>query len=282
MPLAMEKVFFTDGSGSLDRFADFPSQFVQPRHVDIWTPPDYDRDLARRYPVVYMHDGQNLFDPAAAFSGVDWGMDEAVDCLIQEGEIFAPIIVAVWNTPLRFREYCPQMVYEASDHQDYRARVRQNAGGEPLADSYLKFLVYEVKPWIDAAYRTLPGPAQTLMMGSSMGGLVSLYAAVEYPRVFGGVGCLSTHFPAVDEGLITYLLGYLPEPGENRFYFDYGTQGLDASYPPYQARVDGVMEAVGYQPGKDWQTLRFEGADHSEAHWRERVHIPLKFLLSPA
>ena len=149
------------------------------------------------------------------------------------------------------------------------------------SDRYLKFLVEEVKPFIDRTYRTQPDAAHTFVMGSSMGGLISGYALVEYPQVFGGAGCVSTHWPSDDGSAIEYFAKHLPAPGKHRIYFDYGTATLDASYEPYQQRMDQAMRAAGYTEGRDWVTKKFPGAEHSEKSWRERVEIPLTFLLGP-
>ncbi len=149
-----------------------------------------------------------------------------------------------------------------------------------ISDAYLKFLVKELKPFNDQNYRTLPDQAHTLMMGSSMGGLISLYALEQFPHIFGAADCLSTHWPIGDDILVEYLGGHLPAPGSHRLYFDYGTATLDAEYEPYQNRLDAWMQRAGFQLGKDWITQKFEGAEHNEAAWRARVHIPLKFLLS--
>ncbi len=132
---------------------------------------------------------------------------------------------------------------------------------------------------VDAAYRTRPEREHTFIMGSSMGGLISLYALCEYPDVFGGAGCLSTHWPAVKSAILPYLHDHLPTPGRHKLYFDYGTAGLDAAYEPYQRTVDALMQEHGYTPGYDWLTRQFPGADHNEAAWQARVHIPLTFLM---
>ena len=158
-------------------------------------------------------------------------------------------------------------------------RFAQAHGGEPWSDDYLRFLVGEVKPFVDAHSCTLPEQAHTFVMGSSMGGLISLYALGEYPGVFAGAGCLSTHWPAGDGLMIDYLRRALPPPGAHRFYFDYGTETLDAGYEPYQLQADQVMRAAGYRHGQDWITRKFPGAEHSERAWRQRVHLPLLFLL---
>ena len=116
-------------------------------------------------------------------------------------------------------------------------------------------------------------------MGSSMGGLISLYALTEYPAVFGGAACLSTHWPAGGGVMIDYLRSALPDPAGHRIYFDHGTATLDSLYPPFQRRADAVMRAAGYVEGRDWVTRVFAGAEHSERAWRVRVEQPLIFLL---
>jgi predicted alpha/beta superfamily hydrolase len=264
--------------GELLRYENFPSRFITPRHVDIWLPPGYKSSHAR-YRVLYIHDGQNLFDPSTAFGGVDWGMDEAIVRMMEAGEIPGLIVVGIWNCgEKRWREYMPQKAAEsASALMEAFIKV---AGGEPWSDNYLRFIVEEVKPFVDSNFRTLTGQADTFVMGSSMGGLISLYALEQYPQVFGGAGCMSTHWPAGKARLVDYLGKHLPAPGQYKLYFDFGTTTLDAQYERYQVRMDAHLRAAGYRSGVDWMTHKFEGAAHNEASWRERVHIPLKFLLS--
>jgi predicted alpha/beta superfamily hydrolase len=263
--------------GTLERHAEFPSAFVEPRPVDVWLPPGYGADAEKRFPVIYMHDGQNLFDPKLAYGGVDWGLDETVARLIEEGQSQGAIVVGIWNMgDKRWQEYMPQ---KALDSPGALRVFAQQAGGAPVTDQYLRFLVHEVKPFVDEHYRTLPGQETTFVMGSSMGGLVSLYTLCEYPEVFAGAGCLSTHWPAGDGIVIDYMRHALPPPGDHYFYFDYGTETLDAEYEAYQVEADLVMRAAGYKRGVDWLTRKFPGAEHSERSWRERVQIPLLFLL---
>lgn len=263
------------GIGTLHRHAKFPSRWVERRNVDVWLPPGYDAG-ERRLPVIYMHDGQNLFDPARSLSGADWGIDKALVRLVEEGQTRGCIVVGIWSTEQRVPEYMPQKALASPEAMRHFSRLH---GGDPVADDYLRFLVHEVKPFVDEHYRTLPGQGTTFVMGSSMGGLVSLYALCEYPDVFAGVGCLSTHWPAGDGVVTDYLRRVLPPPGAHRFYFDYGTETLDAEYEVYQVQADEVMRAAGYREGVDWITRKFPGAEHSEWAWRERVHIPLLFLL---
>ena len=276
----MSVVPFSNSSGFITRHIDWSSQFVTPRPVDVWCPPEYPT-AAARYPVIYMHDGKWLFDSALLDGGVDWGVDEAMKRLIEDDHIPGAIIVGIWTSAEhRACEYMPQKPLERPEGQTLLEGFRANEGGDPVSDRYLQFLVNEVKPFIDRTYRTLPDQRHTAIMGSSMGGLVSLSALVEYPEVFGGAGCLSTHWPIGEELLVDSLGHALPPAGRHRLYFDVGTVGLDAAYEPFQRRMDMFVRGAGYLPGRDWLTLTFEGAEHSETAWRDRVHLPLRLLLA--
>ncbi|MFT3762977.1 MAG: alpha/beta hydrolase-fold protein [Pseudoxanthomonas sp.] len=265
--------------GRLIRYANFPSQHVQPRNVDVWLPPGYGDDDTRRYPVLYMHDGQNLFDATNAYGGKDWGIDETISRLAAAGEIRAAIVIAIWNTPARLAEYMPRKALDDDKEVVFLAGYPSMPPAEVKSDDYLAFIVDELKPFVDAHYRTLPGRDDTFAMGSSMGGLISVYAIAEYPQVFGGAGALSTHWTAGDGIAIDWFGDHLPAPGTHRFYFDFGTETLDAAYAPYQQRMDTAMRKRGYREGVDWITLKFEGDKHSEESWRRRVDRPLRFLL---
>ncbi len=264
--------------GQLARYDHFQFQAIEPRHVDVWTPPGYaESELC--YPVIYMHDGQNLFDPALAYGGVDWGIIPAMQHIMERQSFPGAIVIGVWNSSQRWRDYMPAKALAAPEAANQRERFSEHAGGDPLSDHYLRFLVEELKPFIDRTYRTKADQAHTFVMGSSMGGLISLYAISEYPQVFGGAGCLSTHWPAGEEPLVDFMAAHLPDPNSHRLYFDFGTATLDAAYPPYQQRMDEHLLKAGYLLHENWITLKFEGAEHNEAAWRARVHLPLNFLL---
>lgn len=265
--------------GRLLRHAQFASRHVQARHVDVWLPPGYGQDKTR-YPVLYMHDGQNLFGAVESPGGTDWGVDEAMTRMAAEGSGRSAIVVAIWNTPARLAEYMPRKPLGGAP-VEFLAGHPTMPPAQIVSDDYLAFIVDELKPFIDRGYRTLPGRADTFVMGSSMGGLASLYAVAEYPQVFGGAAAVSTHWPAGNGIVIDWLARHLPPPGEHRLYFDFGTRTLDATYAPFQQRMDAGMRALGYREGRDWTTLRFEGDEHSEASWRQRVDRPLRFLLGP-
>ncbi|MCM3902846.1 MAG: alpha/beta hydrolase-fold protein [Pyrinomonadaceae bacterium] len=264
-------------TGNLKRHERFTSTYVDPRNVDVWLPPGYEQNKSRRFSVVYMHDGQNLFDPKLSFIGVDWGIDETMTRLIGEGKIREAIVVGVWNTPKRVLEYLPQkaMVNSTWPLKGIPAlRLDQI-----VSDNYLKFLVTELKPFIDSTYRTRADRKDTFIMGSSAGALISVYTIAEYPNVFGGAGCISTHWPVGDGIVIDYLKDHLPDPKTHEFYFDFGTETLDAGYEPYQRKMDELMRKAGYKEGKNWITRKFAGDEHSERAWRKRVDVPLIFFL---
>jgi pimeloyl-ACP methyl ester carboxylesterase len=281
------------GPGRLDHYRTFPSRFADPRNVTVWLPPGYDPKGAP-YSVLYMHDGQNLFDPRTGYGGKEWGLDEAATKLVGEGRMRRTIVVGIWNTPKRLREYVPAKAFDRLPTR-YIKRVRGLYGGSPLSDGYLRFIVRELKPFIDRSYNTAPGRNDTAIMGSSMGGLISLYALSEYPEVFGAAGCVSTHWPlllppegeklsdedvdAVATAFESYLKSALPQPGRHRLYFDHGTETLDKHYAGYQARIDRLVAARGWTKDKNWMSRNFPGHEHNEDSWRARVHIPLNFLL---
>jgi len=282
-------------SGSTDRFESFNSRFVKPRNVDVWLPPGYTD--TNRYAVLYMHDGQMLFDSSATWNGQDWGVDDIAGRLIESGEIKPVIIVGIWNTgESRHSEYFPQKPFEELPprYRDslinlvYRPDGRDLFSEEVQSDQYLRFLVEELKPCIDEQYSTFPDRQNTFIAGSSMGGLISLYAICEYPDVFGGAACLSTHWPGIFDTvnnpipgeLMKYLEKKLPDPATHKLYFDFGTETLDALYEPYQLEADKIVSAHQYD-GTNWMTRKFEGHNHSEVFWGKRLHIPLTFLLKP-
>ncbi|MBI2813841.1 MAG: hypothetical protein HYX71_06120 [Opitutae bacterium] len=266
--------------GRIEAHPDFPSKLVPSRRVEVWLPPGYDENPTTRYPVVYMHDGQNVFTNGTGYAGNTWEVDRAMQKLLASGASPA-IIVGIWSMGMdRYPEYMPRKAVTGDT-----VALFKNGPTLPAAslrsDAYLKFLVGELKPFIDRTYRTRPDRAHTSVMGSSMGGLISAYALCEYPEIFGGAGCVSTHWPTGDGAVIDYLAKALPKPGAHKFWFDYGTATLDAQYESYQVRMDAVMKAAGYTVGRDWITRKFEGAEHSEKSWRERVDQPLAFLLGP-
>ena len=271
------------------------SRYASPRRVVVWLPEGY-RETGPKYSVLYMHDGQNLFDNATAGYGREWQIDEVASRLMREGKMRPTIVVGIWNTPQRLRDYVPSRAFQYLPPQ-YMDRVRGLYGGDPLSDGYLKFLVEELRPQINKRFHVRTNRDDTVVMGSSMGALISLYAINRYPRVFGGAGMVSTHWPLFlpkegekrsDEDVNTvataferYLAPDLASPSGHRLYFDHGTETLDRHYAVYQQRIDRVVAARGYRLGSNWMVRSFPGQEHNEASWSSRVDIPLQFLLPP-
>lgn len=281
-------------SGRLDRIKSFTSIYVDARNIDIWLPDGYDGK--RKHAVLYMHDGQMLFDSTTTWNKLAWNVDDVAALLIKEKKVKDFIVVGIWNGgPKRHAEYFPQKPFESlpqSVQDTLYGANRSNGdgvfkGNKVQSDKYLLFLVKELKPYIDKKYATRKDPANTIIAGSSMGGLISMYAICEYPEVFGGAACMSTHWPGiffmkdnpVPEAFFSYLKSQLPDPKTHKLYFDHGTATLDAMYPPLQKKVDEILRAKGYDES-NLVTKVFPGEDHSETAWQKRLYIPLEFLLS--
>ncbi|MCY1633789.1 alpha/beta hydrolase [Marinifilum sp. D737] len=256
----------------IHKYLDFKSKHVSARTIEVLLPPNYDEN--KKYPVLYMHDGQMLFDASITWNQQEWGVDEVVYGLIDANIIRPVIVVGVWFGD-RYAEYMPNK----PKNEIQKVKRTDKFKGEIVSDQYLKFLVEELKPFIDEKYNTLKGVEDTFILGSSMGGLISCYAISEYPDVFGGAACMSTHWPALDGVFLGYVEKNLPDPKSHKIYFDYGTETLDSLYQPYQQKVDLMMKKKGFRKNQNWMTRKFEGAKHDENAWRDRLHIPLEFML---
>lgn len=269
--------------GTLERFAQFESQNITPRDVVVWLPDGY--RTGDSCDVLYMHDGNMLFDATTTWNRQEWCVDEVMDSLIKAGKIRNCIVVGIYNTDDRLSEYFPTKTWQHVPEAD-----RKKAKIEKLtADGYLRFIVEELKPFIDERYKPLTTSEHTFMMGSSMGGLISLYALCEYPQVFGGVACLSSHLTmahlpyGVDgdvwaTGFRDYVGQHLPEANGSLLYMDHGTDDLDADYGPYQDQLDSVIESKGWDK-QHYMSRVFDGHGHKETYWAERLDQPLLFLL---
>ena len=269
--------------GSLEWFPQFTSQYIQSRDVVVWLPAGY--QTGDSCDVLYMHDGNMLFDATTTWNGQEWRVDEIMDSLMQAGKIRSCIVVGIYNTDERLAEYLPaktsQYVAEA-DRKDVDMK-------RLTADAYLQFIVKELKPFIDERYKPLTGREHTFMMGSSMGGLISLYSLCEYPQVFGGVGCLSSHLSmahlscSMDSelwatGFRNYVTQHMPETNGSLIYMDHGTEDFDKDYGKYQELLDAVFRSNGWDE-QHYKSLVFQGQGHNETAWAGRLDQPLLFLL---
>ena len=280
-----------DFVGQIKRIESFPSQYVATRTVDIWLPTNYTE--TKKYQVLYMHDGQMLFDAKTTWNKQEWGVDEKIDSLVQKKAMKEVIVVAIWNIPTqRHLNYFPQKAIDFLSDSDKKT-VLEEAKKSNLdltqisSDKYLKFIVSEVKPFIDSHFSVYTNKENTAIMGSSMGGLISMYALCEYPTVFGKAACLSTHWIGlknmennpIPNAFFAYLQAKLPSPKTHKIYFDFGTATLDAAYVQYENDVNTVLKIKGFDDTNS-KNLKFENADHTENSWNKRLAIPLQFLFN--
>jgi enterochelin esterase-like enzyme len=289
-PLSAQKMKVS--TGELITIEKFETKLVEPRTIRIWLPEGYNSE--KKYAVLYMHDGQNIFGDIKTWNGQTWDADGTLLQLMRQGKIRNCILVGIDNAGIyRRTDYMPQKVFNKLPF-DFRKKiysmkesnVESKFNGSVRSDNYLKFIVNELKPYIDKSYSTLSDRKNTFIAGSSFGGLISMYAICEYPEVFGGAACLSTHWTVsyelennpAPELFASYIEENAPDPTTHKIYFDYGTETLDSLYEPCQIQIDAVMREKGFSE-TNWKTQKFPGYDHSEDAWRRRFHIPVEFLL---
>jgi predicted alpha/beta superfamily hydrolase len=256
-------------TGNIKRHRAFPSKVLgNRRDVLVYLPLGYSRFSRRRYPVLYLHDGQNVFDAATSFAGVEWGVDEAAQRLIRQGLIEPLIIVAVANTgEQRIHEYAPTPgVIEP------KAKPKTRSRG--LAPIYGKFLIEELKPFIDRKYRTKPEGEFTGLGGSSLGGLATLAIGIFFSETFTRLIVMS---PSIwwDEFAIMRLVGILDKKPPLKIWLDTGT-----AEPGWEHARDlrDCLIAEGWKPDVDLKYVEAEGAGHNEGAWAARVEPALRFL----
>lgn len=264
----------------LETHRDLNNRRLLKRRVDVWLPDAYQENPNKRFPVLYVQDGQMVFDQFHNRGG-GWKLHEAISKLAVEDLIDPPIVVAIPSTLNRKYEYLPGKALDYPGGREAYARTTNGQVSQAqrqMSEDFINWLVDEVKPAMDQRYRTLPEMENTSLMGSSLGGLISLYLLCEFPQVFSKAACLSTHWPILGEGMMAYLDEKLPAPGNHKLYFDHGSEGLDRDYAPWQAKVDKLLREKGYREDKDFASWNFPGEDHTTTAWAGRVHIPLTFL----
>jgi predicted alpha/beta superfamily hydrolase len=254
-----------DPQGALEHWPEVRSRLLPNTHdVLVCLPPGYEQEPDRRYPVLYLHDGQNVFHdfPRSPF-GVQWGIDTTMRQLVHDGMIEPVILVAVGNAGReRIDEYTPTR------------DARHDAGGK--ADRYARMLIDEVKPFIDARYRTLRDPANTGVGGSSLGGLLSLYLGITWPHVFGKLAVLSPSVWWDDRWIVRRLMERPVHPSHMRIWLDVGT------HEPRMVKsvrlLRRVLERGGWRPGYDLAYHEAPGHGHNERAWGERASLFLVYL----
>ena len=260
-------------TGNIKRHRGFQSKILgNRRDVLVYLPPGYRRFSRQRYPVLYLHDGQNIFDAATSFAGVEWGVDETAERLIRKKVLAPLIIVAIANMgDDRIHEYSPTRgVIDAKGKRKKRSRG--------LARQYGQFLIEELKPYIDRKYSTKRETQFTGLGGSSLGGLVTLAIGILFPRTFTRLMVMS---PSIwwDDFAIYRLVDSIEEKPPLKIWLDTGTRELGWE----QARVlRDRLAKKGWKLRDDLHYMEVEGADHTEAAWAARVEPALCFLFPPA
>ena len=248
----------------LRKHPQFPSRIAKEKHdLIVYLPPLYDAEPARRYPVLFMQDGQNLFDPETSFiKGNHWRMGETADELIAVNEIEPLIIVGIYNTGVhRIDEYTPT--------EDLRL-----GGGQ--ADAYGRMLIEELKPFIDKTYRTLPGAGNCGLGGSSLGGLVSLYLGLRYASIFGKLAVMSPSVWWHKRAILT-TVGQVEKKPDLKIWLDIGTKEGTRAVPDVRV-LEKCLIKKGWKLCEDLAYAEAVGAEHNELAWAERVEPMLKFL----
>lgn len=273
--------------GSVDRLRVYSPHMADTVTVDVWMPRQYDASKSRKFPVIYMHDGQNLFDPEVTWNHQSWEIDSVASLLASDGAICPPVVVGVHSVAeTRLGDLMPQKAFE--NIADLDSLAPKNGFFNPVVrgDAYAAFIVNTLRPLVNSRYNVSHSADSTFVMGSSMGGLMSVYMLCEYPEVFGGAGCLSTHWVGTLDGDTTfadamykYLDDNLPTDNRHLLYFDRGTETIDSHYGSADERMISLCRQKGYKDGVTLDTFVDQGAAHEERFWARRVERPLRFLL---
>lgn len=248
----------------LHKHEQFLSRLMDDHHdLLVYVPPMYVADADRRFAVLYMQDGQNLFDPETSFiPGNYWRMGETADALVEAGAIEPLIIVGIYNAGVRrIDEYTPVM-------------DKRLGGGH--ADAYGRMLVEELKPFIDVRYRTLPGAEHCGMGGSSLGGLVTLYLGLRYPEIFSRLAVMSPSVWWRNRTMLKTVAALRQKPAL-RIWLDIGTKEAAQAVPDARTLRDRLIKK-GWLLGDDLAYFEAEGAEHTESAWAERTGPMLRFL----
>ena len=267
--------------------------WLSARPLDIWLPPTYDGK--RKHAVLYMYDAQMLFDAKVTWNHQEWRVDEVLDSLIAAKTILPTIVVGLHNGGMmRNFEYFPQKPFNTlkskfsdSTMADIAMRYGSDSTFPVQSDKYLQYMVEGVKPLVDSTFAVYTDKSATAVAGSSMGGLMSMYAIGEYPEVFGTALCMSTHWPGgfapneeIPNAFEAYVAEYLRPERVGKIYFDYGTETLDGMYEPFQNQINEVLLNNGFESEKNWTTQKFPGAAHDEKSWAKRLPIPFTFAFA--
>ena len=243
-------------TGRVNYHKNFVLDGLKPRDIFVWLPPDYEIKNSKRYPVFYMHDGQNLVDPRTSNTFIDWQIDETADSLIRSSEIEPFIIVGINNTADRSTEY----------------------SNTSLGKKYVQLIIEVIKPFIDKEYRTLTDAKNTAVGGSSMGGLISMICAWENPDIFSKAACFSPAFKYREFDYTAVVQKDSLTKNNLMIYIDNGGVDLEKILQPGVDKMTSVLKSKGFEEGKNLFVFIDKDATHNEEAWANRIHLPLKFF----
>ena len=243
-------------TGTTEYHHNLKGKGIKPRDVIVWLPPGYYENKEQSYPVLYMHDGQNIVDPVTSSFGVDWQIDEAADTLIKKNYIKPIIIVGIYNTSDRSSEYS------------------ENDTGY----AYMDFVMNNLKPFIDSTYRTKPGKESTGTGGSSLAGLISFMLVWYHPDVFSMAACISPALKVGRYDFVSSVENYMGDKKKIRIYMDVGNIGLEDSLEVGVDEMANVLRKLGFTEWEDLYIYKAPNAEHSEKFWAERIWRPLIFM----
>lgn len=261
-------------------YKDLPARFV-----DVWLPKASGSDGSLA--LLLAQDGQNIFDPSTAYGGQSWEMHLAVQKIRDSSRIGSTMVVGIWNSANRFNEYLPMTALLGMDPQD-KVLLEAERKANPKSDQYAEWISQVLMPYLTEHYPITTNPDQRFLIGSSMGGLISVYLLAQLPELFGGAMCLSTHWPlslqtnklSFSEPYRRWLLEQMPVLQYKKLYMDYGDQTLDSFYAIHQQAFDADWQSHTAFP-TNYRSLFFKQAAHNEASWRQRLNIPLQYMLAP-
>lgn len=256
--------------GIIKRHKFYSNTLGNRRYIDVYLPPGYYERLYKSYPVLYMHDGNNLFDPRISFGGVSWDVDLTVEYLTENHLIEEVIVVGISNSFEREYEYTWTSMY--LDYDD----IKQGGGGR----KYSRFLVSELKPFIDNKYRTLPYRDTTAVMGSSLGGVISFYLGLYYPHVFSKIGIMSPSLWWGDGVLYKHAKNLVPNL---QIWLDMGTKEYEGEIDENEGikstrKLRDILLDIGFIDGENLAYFEHEEAEHNERDWSERLYLPLMYF----
>lgn len=258
-PLVWSDEFFVPVGaiiGDVKYHTEFKSALLRyPRSLIVWLPPSYEKEADKRYPVIYMQDGQNIIDPKTALKGFEWKVDETMDSLIKNNRVGEAIIVGVYHTPDR--------EFEFIDSEQGK--------------NYIKFFVNELKPFIDKTYRTKSDRENTAVMGSAMGGLVSFRLAWTHPEIFKYAACFSPTFNLENDKILKEVRAYKGSSKNLKIYLDCGTKGFDAELQRSFEEMDSILKTKGFTDANLMSFVDPNG-DHDEKAWSSRFWLPVTFF----